>query len=94
MALAKMSQLLRARGVRLLRNEPGAFLALFRKQQQDTVMAQVECDLQHMRDVVTEAWRRRDYRAVVAEYSPRQVHLTPSELKRFEIASKRLNMPN
>jgi hypothetical protein len=85
-ALKTMARLLLQDGKQLLLNDGAAFRSLARQRDKDCREYAQNKRLTFMRAAAEKAWHEKDYKAVVDIYQAEMPHLSPAELKRYEIA--------
>jgi hypothetical protein len=86
------ARLLKNYGSDLIEGNQEGFLRLEEQRRNDSAAYAHECELRAARKRANEAWGKKDYSAVVRAFEPVRAALTPSEMKKLEIAEKRARL--
>lgn len=89
-ALNELADVVKLHGHALLHNAATAFAILAKQREQECSDYAVETELRQMKATAEKAWREHDYPTIVDLYGQHKSHLSPVEVKRYEVALKRV----
>jgi hypothetical protein len=92
--LLEMSSVLKGGGKRFLLKDAEAFAQLETQRHRECAEYALTNSLRRMRESAEGAWKSHDFESVIHLYGEYWEHLTPSERKRYEIATKHLGKEN